>query len=65
MTISVQPLTAVMGSLEILELRADLPDDVKARIDRAYGQLERMARIVRAVATPATEPRTNRRRGSD
>ncbi len=42
-----QPLTAVMGTIEMLELRRDLPEDIPARMQRIYGQLERMARIVR------------------
>lgn len=42
-----QPLTAVMGTIEMLELRSDLPPDVPARLARIYSQLERMARIVR------------------
>lgn len=45
-----QPLTAVMGALELLELRADLPADARVRLQRAYAQLERMARIVRELA---------------
>lgn len=54
-----QPLTAVMGSLELLTMRDDLPEDVVNRLNRAYGQLERMARIVRALAR-TTRPRTVR-----
>jgi PAS domain-containing protein len=45
-----QPLTAVMGSLEMLEMRPDLHDDVHRRIGKAYEQLERMADIVRRMA---------------
>ena len=45
-----QPLTAVMGSLELLELRTDLPEDVHARLKRTYAQLGRMGEIVRALA---------------
>ena len=52
-----QPLTAVMGSLELLHLRSDLPADVHKRLDRAYEQLERMAEIVRSLAR-TTRPRT-------
>ncbi len=52
-----QPLTAVMGSLEMLELRADLPEDVHRRVERAYEQLERMADIVRRLAE-TTRPRS-------
>lgn len=44
-----QPLTAVMGSLEMLSMRSDLPGDVTQRLDRAYGQLERVAEIVRSL----------------
>lgn len=42
-----QPLTAAMGTLEMLELRRDLPADVTPRIQRAYAQLERMAQLAR------------------
>jgi PAS domain S-box-containing protein len=45
-----QPLTAVMGCLELLELKTDLDTDTQARIQRAYIQLERMAEIVRSLA---------------
>lgn len=51
-----QPLTAVMGTLEMLELRGDLPADVPARLQRAYGQLERMARIVRDLGEVTRPP---------
>ena len=46
-----QPLTTVMGCLELLELQTNLDDETKARIERAYTQLERMAEIVRSLAT--------------
>jgi PAS domain S-box-containing protein len=52
-----QPLTAVMGSLELLHLREDLPAGVHTRLDRAYEQLERMAEIVRSLAR-TSRPRT-------
>lgn len=55
-----QPLTAVMGSLEILEMRGDLADDVRLRLKRAYGQLERMARLIRELGQS-----TLRRGGAD
>ena len=42
-----QPLTVAMGALELLELREDLPQDVRPRLERVYDQLERMAAIVR------------------
>lgn len=45
-----QPLTAVMGQLEILEVRRDLPPDVQQRLGRAFLQLDRMADIVRRLA---------------
>ena len=45
-----QPLTAVMGALEMVDLRSDLPGDVKDRLGRAYLQLDRMADIVRRLA---------------
>ena len=46
-----QPLTAVMGALEMLELRDDLPADVQQRLGRAFLQLDRMADIVRRLAS--------------
>jgi len=52
-----QPLTMVMGALEMLEMRADLPEDVHRRVERAYVQLERMAEIVRRLGD-TTRPRS-------
>jgi signal transduction histidine kinase len=46
-----QPLTAVMGCLELLEFKSDLDTDTKERIQRATVQLERMAEIVRSLAS--------------
>jgi PAS domain S-box-containing protein len=54
-----QPLTAVMGALEMLEMRADLPEDVHRRVERAYVQLERMAEIVRRLGE-TSRPRSKR-----
>jgi PAS domain S-box-containing protein len=51
-----QPLTAVMGALELLELRTDLPEDVRDRLRRTYVQLERMGEIVRTLARGARTP---------
>jgi PAS domain S-box-containing protein len=45
-----QPLTSVMGLLEMIQLRGDLDKETDVRLDRAYGQLERMAEIVRELA---------------
>ena len=47
-----QPLTAVMGCLELLELQANLDQRSQDRIRRATTQLERMADIVRSLAKP-------------
>ncbi len=44
-----QPLTSVMASLEMLRLREDIDQGMADRIDRAYGQLERMAETVRSM----------------
>lgn len=44
-----QPLTALMGALELIDLRDDLPEDIRRRLDRMYGQLDRMASIVRSL----------------
>lgn len=45
-----QPLTSVMGLLEMMQLRGNLETESEERLDRAYGQLERMAEIVRELA---------------
>ena len=42
-----QPLTALMGMLEMLELEAELPDIVRSRLERMYRHMDRMADIVR------------------
>lgn len=42
-----QPLTSVMGILELMSLEDDLPELVEDRLTRATAQLERMAEIVR------------------
>jgi PAS domain S-box-containing protein len=52
-----QPLTAVMGILELCELRPDLDDDVRKKLQRALAQLGRMAEIVKALAR-TSRPRT-------
>jgi PAS domain S-box-containing protein len=44
-----QPLTALMGALELIDLRSDLPEDIRRRLDRMYAQLDRMADIVRSL----------------
>ena len=45
-----QPLTSIMGSIELLANRRDLPPDVRRRVHKIYDQLERMARAVRELA---------------
>jgi PAS domain S-box-containing protein len=55
-----QPLTAVMGAIELMELRADLPDDLRERLRRTYSQLERMGEIVRTLARNARTPGSGR-----
>lgn len=45
-----QPLTSIMGSIELLANRRDLPPDVRRRVHQIYDQLERMARAVRELA---------------
>jgi len=57
-----QPLTTVMGTLEMLEMRADLPEEVHRRVERAYAQLERMAGIVRRLSD-TTRPDAQRYAG--
>ena len=54
-----QPLTAAMGTLEMLELRRDLPPDVTPRLKRAYAQLERMAQLARELGE-LTQPTASR-----
>ncbi len=45
-----QPLTSVMGLLEMMQLRGNLEEETEERLERAYGQLERMAEIVRELS---------------
>ena len=52
-----QPLTAVMGIVELCELRPDLDDEVRKKLQRAHAQLGRMADIVKALAR-TSRPRT-------
>lgn len=42
-----QPLTALMGTLELMELRGEMPEDIRLRLARMYQQLQRMVDIVR------------------
>ncbi len=50
-----QPLTALMGSLELLDLQSDLSEDVRRRLERMYNQMDRMADIVRGLGrNPST-----------
>ena len=44
-----QPLTALMGALELIDLHSDLPEGVSRRFERMYSQLDRMADIVRSL----------------
>ena len=44
-----QPLTALMGAVELLDMRPDLTREVRDRLNRMYDQLERMAEIVRGL----------------
>lgn len=59
-----QPLTAAMGTLEMLELRPDLPIDVVPRLRRAYAQLERMALLARELGE-LTQPRAEGDEGAE
>ncbi len=45
-----QPLTSIMGSVELLASRRDLPPEVRRRVNQIYDQLERMARAVHELA---------------
>ncbi len=45
-----QPLTSIMGSVELLASRRDLPPDVRRRINQVYDQLERMAHAVQELS---------------
>ena len=51
-----QPLTAVMGAVELLDLRTDLSDEVRNRLDLMYVQLDRMADIVRGLGGGLPSP---------
>lgn len=55
-----QPLTALMGTLELLAMQKDLSDRAKDRLDRAQGHLQRIRDAVRNLAQHAhsapTEP---------
>lgn len=45
-----QPLTALMGAIELLEMQEEvLPDAVRRRMDQMFKQMERMAEIVRGL----------------
>lgn len=44
-----QPLTALMGAVELLDMRTDISNEVRERLNRMYDQLERMAEIVRGL----------------
>ncbi len=45
-----QPLTSIMGSVELLASRRDLPPDARRRINQVYDQLERMAHAVQELS---------------
>ncbi len=45
-----QPLTSVMGLLEMMQIRGNLEKGAEERLERAYAQLERMAEIVRELS---------------
>lgn len=53
-----QPLTSVMGIVEILLMRPELSEDSRAKLNRAYGQLERMAELVRSLGQVGVGSRT-------
>lgn len=56
-----QPLTALMGTLELLEMDPDLPERARTRLERAQGHLKRIREAVRALAnTGRARPSTNR-----
>ncbi|MFT5684728.1 MAG: PAS domain S-box-containing protein [Myxococcota bacterium] len=44
-----QPLTALMGAIELMDMRKDLSDEVRSRLNGMYDQLDRMAEIVRGL----------------
>lgn len=45
-----QPLTALMGTLELLEMEPDLPERARTRLGRAQGHLQRIRECVRSLA---------------
>jgi PAS domain S-box-containing protein len=44
-----QPLTALLGAIDLLDMRTDLPEEVRDRLGRMVDQLDRMAEIVRGL----------------
>ncbi len=45
-----QPLTSVMGILELATMREGIGEEEKKRWEQAYEQLERMALIIRSLS---------------
>lgn len=45
-----QPLTALMGTLELMEMDPDLSERARTRLERAQGHLKRIRETVRALA---------------
>lgn len=54
-----QPLTALMGSIELMDMRSDLADEVRSRLDSMYDQLDRMAELVRGLGGDISSPESS------
>ena len=53
-----QPLTAILGTLELIQFRSDLSDEVRRRLKNLYAHVERMARSVREISRSTEGIRT-------
>jgi PAS domain S-box-containing protein len=53
-----QPLTVVMGSVELLTTRGDLGPEVQQRLERVYDTLQRMAQLIRELPYERRVPGT-------
>jgi len=53
-----QPLTTIMGSVELLTARGDLPRDVHGRLARIYASLQRLSETIQKIASADRGRRT-------
>lgn len=59
-----QPLTAVLGQVDLMLLDGDLPPAAVERLDRTMAQLDRMQQIVHDLSATAGRLRSNERKGA-